>query len=33
MESPEYHPAYHAGFVIDQDGNKIEAVYCERNER
>lgn len=31
---PHYHPAYYAAFVLDPDGNRIEAV-CHRppNER
>ena len=24
----KYHPAYYAAFVIDPDGNNIEAVFC-----
>lgn len=29
-----YHPGYYAAFVLDPDGNNIEAVYrgkCERS--
>jgi len=29
----QYHPSYYAAFVIDPDGNNIEAVCCEeRND-
>ncbi|WP_299361624.1 VOC family protein [uncultured Paracoccus sp.] len=24
---PEYHPGYYGGFVLDPDGNNIEAVF------
>ena len=24
---PEYHPGYYGGFVIDPDGNNVEAVF------
>jgi catechol 2,3-dioxygenase-like lactoylglutathione lyase family enzyme len=27
---PEYHPSYYAAFVLDPDGNNIEAV-CHRS--
>ena len=27
---PEYHAGYYAAFVLDPDGNNIEAVYHER---
>ncbi|TSD89572.1 VOC family protein [Mycobacterium sp. KBS0706] len=27
----EYHPSYYAAFLLDPDGNRIEAV-CHRNE-
>ena len=26
-ERPSYHPGYYAAFVLDPDGNNIEAVY------
>lgn len=26
-ERPNYHPGYYAAFVLDPDGNNIEAVY------
>ena len=26
-ERPHYHPGYYAAFVLDPDGNNIEAVY------
>ena len=26
-ERPDYHPGYYAAFVLDPDGNNIEAVY------
>lgn len=29
---PEYHPSYYGAFVLDPDGNNIEAV-CHRPER
>jgi predicted lactoylglutathione lyase len=29
---PEYHPSYYGAFVLDADGNNIEAV-CHRPER
>ena len=28
---PEYHPAYYGAFVIDPDGNNVEAV-CHKSE-
>jgi catechol 2,3-dioxygenase-like lactoylglutathione lyase family enzyme len=28
----EYHPGYYAGFVLDPDGNNIEAVFHDRKE-
>lgn len=27
---PEYHPGYYAAFVLDPDGNNVEAVYHDR---
>ena len=29
-ERPEYHPGYHAAFVLDPDGHNIEAVFHDR---
>jgi catechol 2,3-dioxygenase-like lactoylglutathione lyase family enzyme len=29
-ERPEYHPGYHAAFVLDPDGNNVEAVCHNR---
>jgi catechol 2,3-dioxygenase-like lactoylglutathione lyase family enzyme len=29
-ERPEYHPGYHGAFVLDPDGNNIEAVHHAR---
>lgn len=26
-ERPQYHPSYYAAFVLDPDGNNVEAVY------
>ncbi len=26
---PDYHPAYYAAFLLDFDGNRIEAVYYQ----
>jgi catechol 2,3-dioxygenase-like lactoylglutathione lyase family enzyme len=31
-ERPEYHPGYHGAFVLDPDGNNIEAVFHDREE-
>ena len=28
-----YHPGYYAAFVLDPDGNNIEAVYHGEGER
>ena len=28
---PEYHPGYYAAFVLDPDGNNIEAVFDDPN--
>ena len=28
---PEYHGGYYAGFVLDPDGNNVEAVYHGRS--
>jgi predicted lactoylglutathione lyase len=30
---PQYHPGYYAAFVIDPDGNNIEAVFHGANTR
>ena len=32
-ERPQYHPGYYAAFVIDPDGNNIEAVYHGEADR
>ena len=32
-ERPSYHPGYYAAFVIDPDGNNIEAVYHGEGRR
>src|SRR3954451_19133319 len=29
-ERPEYHPGYHAAFVLDPDGNNVEVVFHDR---
>lgn len=29
-ERPHYHPGYYAAFVVDPDGNNIEAVFHDR---
>jgi catechol 2,3-dioxygenase-like lactoylglutathione lyase family enzyme len=29
-ERPEYHPGYHAAFVLDPDGHNVEAVFHNR---
>jgi catechol 2,3-dioxygenase-like lactoylglutathione lyase family enzyme len=29
-ERPEYHPGYYAAFLLDPDGNNVEAVFHER---
>jgi predicted lactoylglutathione lyase len=31
-ERAEYHPGYYGGFVLDPDGNNIEAVFHDRKE-
>jgi len=31
-ERPEYHPGYYGAFVLDPDGNNIEAVFHDRKE-
>ena len=28
---PDYHPSYYAAFLLDPDGNRVEAV-CHRKE-
>jgi len=28
---PEYHPGYYAAFVLDPDGNNVEAVHHDRS--
>lgn len=32
-ERAQYHPGYYAAFVVDPDGNNIEAVYHGKAER
>ena len=32
-ERPHYHPGYYAAFLLDPDGNNIEAVYHGEAER
>ena len=32
-ERPNYHPGYYAAFVLDPDGNNIEAVFHGPHER
>ncbi|MGD9912563.1 MAG: VOC family protein [Rhizobiaceae bacterium] len=32
-ERKKYHPGYYAGFLLDPDGNNIEAVYHGPHER
>lgn len=32
-ERPNYHPGYYAAFLLDPDGNNIEAVYHGEAER
>ena len=29
-ERPEYHAGYYGAFVLDPDGNNIEAVFHDR---
>jgi predicted lactoylglutathione lyase len=29
-ERPEYHPGYYGAYVLDPDGNNIEAVWHNR---
>jgi catechol 2,3-dioxygenase-like lactoylglutathione lyase family enzyme len=29
-ERPEYHPGYYSAYVLDPDGNNVEAVFHER---
>jgi hypothetical protein len=29
-ERPEYHPGYYGAFLLDPDGNNIEAVFHDR---
>jgi catechol 2,3-dioxygenase-like lactoylglutathione lyase family enzyme len=31
-ERPQYHPGYHAAYVLDPDGNNVEAVFHDREE-
>jgi catechol 2,3-dioxygenase-like lactoylglutathione lyase family enzyme len=31
-ERPQYHPGYYAAYVLDPDGNNVEAVYHDRSE-
>ena len=28
---PQYHAGYYAAFLLDPDGNNVEAVYHERD--
>jgi predicted lactoylglutathione lyase len=30
-ERPQYHPGYYAAFLLDPDGNNVEAVLHERS--
>lgn len=30
---PHYHPAYYAAFLTDPDGNRVEAVYHQGDDR
>ena len=30
-ERPEYHPGYHGAYVLDPDGNNVEAVFHDRS--
>jgi len=32
-ERPEYHEGYYGAFVLDPDGNNVEAVFHDREER
>ncbi len=29
---PQYHPTYYGGFLLDPDGNSVEAVHIEREQ-
>ncbi len=29
-ERPQYHPGYYAAYVLDPDGNNVEAVFHDR---
>ncbi|HSC50406.1 MAG TPA: VOC family protein [Gaiellaceae bacterium] len=31
-ERPEYHPGYYGAFVLDPDGNNVEAVFHDRSD-
>ena len=31
-ERPEYHPGYYGAYVLDPDGNNIEAVFHDRSD-
>lgn len=31
-ERPHYHPGYYAAYVLDPDGNNVEAVFHDREE-
>ena len=31
-ERPQYHPGYYAAYVLDPDGNNVEAVFHGRQE-
>jgi predicted lactoylglutathione lyase len=30
-ERPQYHPGYYGAFVLDPDGNNVEAVFHDRD--
>ncbi len=30
-ERPHYHPGYYGAFVLDPDGNNVEAVFHDRS--
>jgi catechol 2,3-dioxygenase-like lactoylglutathione lyase family enzyme len=32
-ERPEYHPGYYGAYVLDPDGNNVEAVFHDRSDR
>ena len=31
-ERPQYHPGYYAAYVLDPDGNNVEAVLHDKAE-